>query len=302
MNMLTRPNFVPLFDGVTEQVKLPTGENPETAFKLWKAKITATPRYCPKHHKTKLVLSQQGTGIWPGSAGHRRWETRPKPESGEFSFRANFQCPACLVVHTLCPLEFHESCFATFDTSTAERAAMLARAREFSEQVHQHRCGFALFVGGPGTGKSLLGCNIIHDFSDINALYVRQGTLTTALRATYGQRVKEYDGNGELVERPHPLEVSQRVPLLVLDEIGCTALANDERLLLDELLKHRYENRKPTILISNLPLDQFKDFVGDALFDRIRHATGNGKFILQFSGGSFRRTAGETYLGVNGQK
>ena len=88
----------------------------------------------------------------------------------------------------------------------------------------------------------------------------------------------------------------------MLDEIGCNPFANDERLLLDELLKHRYEQRKPTILISNLPLTGPpaapgpKQFLGDALTDRIKEATGNGKFIIQFSGESYRRTMGEDYL------
>jgi len=69
--------------------------------------------------------------------------------------------------------------------------------------------------------------------------------------------------------------------------------------LLDELLKHRYDAGKPTILISNLPLDQLKEFLGDALTDRVKHATGNGKFILQFKGESYRRSAGENYLTGN---
>ena len=86
------------------------------------------------------------------------------------------------------------------------------------------------------------------------------------------------------------------VSFLVLDEIGCTTMANDERLLLDELLKHRYEQRKPTVLISNLPLDPLKEFLGNALADRIGHATGNGRFIIQFSVASFRRSDGENYL------
>jgi DNA replication protein DnaC len=89
---------------------------------------------------------------------------------------------------------------------------------------------------------------------------------------------------------------------LVLDEIGCLPLASDEKLFLDELFKHRYEHRGPTILISNLPLTGthdapgLKEFLGDALTDRIKEATGNGKFIVQFFGESYRRSTRESYL------
>lgn len=264
----------------------------------------------------------------------------PYEKPGEFIFIAAFSCFACRVEHARCPPEFHETSYETFDTSTSERAAALAKAREFAAYVNARGCGFAQFVGRPGTGKTRLACNIIRELQNRVALYVRQGELTVALRATYGRKdraQRHYAVNQELAEvndeissrddlvqpvsaellqrrdelkqelilcrsQQQPLQQVQETGFLVLDELGCTALANDERLMLDEVLKHRYEHRKPTILISNLPLagkpdnPGLKEFLGDALTDRIREATGNGKFIVQFSGESYRRTAGESYL------
>jgi len=128
--------------------------------------------------------------------------------------------------------------------------------------------------------------------------------VTVALRASYGHKEIRLRWDGRFHDEPDhddevpptPLEITQKVRFLVLDEIGCTTLANDERLFLDELIKHRHERRKPTILISNLPLDEFKGFLGDALTDRIKDATGNGRFIVQFTAGSFRRSDAENYL------
>jgi DNA replication protein DnaC len=212
-----------------------------------------------------------------------------------FDFNARLRCPACRCARALCPPEFHTTSFETFDTSTPERATTLAIAREFAAQVNNRGCGFALFVGTTGPGKTRLACNIVQALDNGDSLYVRHGELTAALRATYRNNV-EYDDEGERIELENPLEVTRGVRFLVLDEIGCTALANDERILLDELLKHRYDQNKPTILISNLPLDQFKEFVGDALHDRIRHAAGNGKFFVQFKGESYRRNMSDSYL------
>jgi DNA replication protein DnaC len=236
-------------------------------------------------------------------------ETDPQMREKCYAFEAVFRCPACDADHARCPPEFHETSFESFDMSTPARAAWLAKARQFVAQVNTCGCGFALFVGPPGTGKTRLACNAIPELKIADALYVRQGELTHALRATYGRKdiilhrsQTQYDADSEDDETQSPLGVVQDVRFLILDEIGCTMLASDERLLLDELLKYRYEQRKPTILISNLPLKGtadnpgLKQYLGDALVDRIREASGTGKFIVQFKGESFRRTTGEKYL------
>jgi DNA replication protein DnaC len=307
--MLDRPRHLPFDVRKIEQVKLPPGETPDAAYKSWLAKVTAAPRYCERHHRTELLLNRKESRFWPVYEEYRHWNEQAAPKPGEFDFRAVFFCPACRVAYALCPPEFHETGFDAFDISTPERAATLAKAREFAAQVNTRGCGFALFVGPPGAGKTRLACNIVRELNDRDALYVRQGELTSALRATYGRKdvilhrsQRQYDEDEADDEPPTPLEIVQKVRFLVLDEIGCTAVANDERLFLDELLKHRYEHRKPTILISNLPLigtpdaPGLKEFLGDALTDRIKEATGNGKFIVQFTDESYRRTVGENYL------
>jgi DNA replication protein DnaC len=159
--------------------------------------------------------------------------------------------------------------------------------------------GFMLMVGPPGCGKTRLACNVVRELAAADALYVRQAELTFALR-------ESYRNEGVVLQRSSfetsqdagktTIQIVSDVGFLVLDEMGRNALANDERLLLDETVKHRYERRKPTILISNLPLPSFRDFAGDVVTDRIVEATGNRKFLLQFTGGSFRRTAGGNYL------
>jgi DNA replication protein DnaC len=215
------------------------------------------------------------------------------------------------MAYALCPPEFHLTSFDTFNTPTPERGALLAIAREFAAQVNSKACGFAVFVGPSGQGKTRLACNVIRELANCDALYVRQGEVTTALRSTYGRkeivmcrpRRRDFDDPDDHDEETEtPLRILQNVRFLALDEIGCNPLANDERLLLDELFKHRYEHRKPTILVSNMPLmgtsdnPGIKEFLGDALADRIKEATGSGKFMVQFSGESYRRTTGEGYL------
>ncbi|MGB7768227.1 MAG: ATP-binding protein [Verrucomicrobiia bacterium] len=309
--MINHPEYPPFAVTECKQVKLAPDERPAVANDLWFTTACATTRFCEVHRQTKLVLAGEESGFSPVYPEFWPRGERPQPTPGEFTFRAVFYCPLCRLAYALCPPEFHDTTFDAFDASTPERAATLARAREFAAQVNQHNCGFALFVGPPGQGKTRLACNIIRELNNHDALYVRLGKLTCELRAAYGRkdvvfhRSPRRDDDDEAGDDnpPTQLEIVQNKRFLVLDEIGCTALANDERLFLDELLKHRYEHRKPTILISNLPLTGtpdvpgMKEFLGDALTDRIKEASGNGKFIVQFASGSYRRTTGEAYLG-----
>jgi len=292
---------------IREEITLAPGETKQSSFKTWRAEKLAAPRFCAKHPHTQLVYEHgDESGICKVYEEYRYPYHEPKERPGVFNFCAALRCPACLCAYALCPPQFHETSFDTFDTSTPERANALAHCREFAAQVNKRGCGFAQLVGRPGTGKTRLACNVVRELEDADALYVRQGQLTIALRATYGRkdvflhrRPRTDDDEAGDDEPTTPLEIVQGVRFLVLDEIGCKSLANDELLFFDELLKHRYEQRKPTILISNLPLDQLKESLGDALTDRIKHATGNGRFILQFDGESYRRTAGESYLTGN---
>ena len=264
-------------------------ENRNQKFSEW----LAVPRYCPKHPRTRLV---QRTSPKPNHIGATLSYVDTDTDD-EFTFCADFCCPACLRAFALFPPEFLQSGFDTFQTDTEERAAALATARAYVAQVNQFGVGFLVFVGMPGTGKTMLSAGIVGELRGLKALYVRQGELITALRATYGADKYEYDEFGRkegLVKTP--LEITQAAGLLILDEIGCTAPANDERLLLDELLKHRFEQRKPTILISNLPLKLLNKYLGHALADRIHQATGGGKFIFTFIEESYRQGDGDNYL------
>jgi DNA replication protein DnaC len=284
-----------------DRIKLRRGDTEETRFKEWLAEKTTQPKFCSRHQRTQLVFNDHRSGTRKAFKDEGCTWKPLEIEPGVFNFTAELDCPACRCHFASCPPEFDETSFNTFDDSTPNRASVLARCRDFSAQVNDHGRGFALFVGLPGTGKTRLACNIVRQWERRGALYVRQGTLTSELRANYGRKDvylhrRERRDDDEDEEPPTLLEILQALRFLVLDEIGCTLLANDERLLLDELLKHRYDHGKPTIIISNLPLKGVQEFIGDAPYDRIRHASGGGKFILQFQGDGYRRTTGESYL------
>jgi DNA replication protein DnaC len=231
------------------------------------------------------------------------------PHLPRYSFTARFcrPCPACKVRYACAPPEFDETTFDGFERRSPELAGNLANCREFAALVNERGCGFLLMCGFTGSGKTRLACNIIREVRSSDCLYVTQSRITLLHRETYGHRHHHLHRSEESEEdeAPQPQtiwKVVEEVHLLVLDELGAHALAPDVQLPFDDLLRHRYDHRKPTILISNLALKGtaerpgLKQILGDPLTDRIHAATGHGKFVLQFSADSYRRTGGADYF------
>ena len=302
-----------------ENVLIEPGLSHEAQFFQWLGDLNVT---CKSHSHTRLRIhkdpSRDASLPQPPPTGehfdyHLEQKVRRHNEhlgasiaQGLYPFTAVASCPACKLEHAQVPREFCESTFDSFIASSPEQQHNLTRCREFVAQVDKTRAGFLVMVGMPGNGKTRLACNILYSCCCNYNLYLTQATLLTEHRKTYRTHVHYKPDTMPDDDDDQPKTVwrnAEEADVLILDEIGTQAIPPGEMLLVDHLLKYRYDRRKATILISNLPLNNpsperlgFKDFVGDALFDRIRCATGNSKYVLQFSGESFRRRQGENYL------
>lgn len=73
--------------------------------------------------------------------------------------------------------------------------------------------------------------------------------------------------------------------LLIIDELGAQLGSLSEMAILQELINARYESVLPTIVISNLTLEQLRQGVGDRIVDRV---TDGGRNRLVFNWESFR--------------
>jgi DNA replication protein DnaC len=295
---------------VSESIEIKTDETRDRFYfqDPWLAKA----RFCKKHTRQQLVAMGQGGEVEqvmrrltvaercaPGRDENIEWE--PKPN--EFRIRASFKCKLCHSAYARVPREFWATSLETFDSSTPERANALRIANKYAEAIKYSRESargpFALLVGPCGTGKSRLAANILQNFKLVSSLFLRQRELTDVHRINYSRKDIVFKRNSKDDDDDSyetPIAEVQRQRLLVFDEIACNPLASDELSLIDELIKHRYDERMPTILISNHPLDELKEIFGDALIDRIRHATIDGEFIVQFNGQSYRRTGASPYL------
>ena len=62
--------------------------------------------------------------------------------------------------------------------------------------------------------------------------------------------------------------------LLIIDEIGVQFGSEFEKNLIFDILNERYENRRPTLLLSNLTVPEVRAFLGERIYDRLKEDGG----------------------------
>lgn len=138
----------------------------------------------------------------------------------------------------------------------------------------------ALFVGRPGTGKTHLAIGIA---LRVMGAHHRTAFFTTVMKAI--RRVKDSWSTESGENESQAVRAFTLPDLLILDEVGIQAGTEFEKNILFDLLNARYERRKPTILISNLEIDEVREFLGERVFDRLRE---DGGEVIPFTWESHR--------------
>lgn len=166
------------------------------------------------------------------------------------------------------PLRHQEKTFDEFYAKTPEQTEAARICREFAQNLSGNYGKSLVFCGKPGTGKTHLAASIamqaIRDQHTV--LFITVLKAIRMIKDTWSKSSDETES--QIIQKlVYP-------KLLILDEVGIQFGSDSEKLLLFDILNERYEQRKPTILISNLTVKEIIEYLGERVFDRLKEDGG----------------------------
>lgn len=181
------------------------------------------------------------------------------------------------------PKRFTGKVFENYETGESrgkEKALSICKryATGFKEISDKGIC--LTLCGLPGTGKTHLACAIANYLGSDSG----HGIKFTGVYKAISEVKSTFSGGGESEREVY--ERFTNLKLLILDEVGVQFGTKTEELIMFEILNRRYEAMKPTILISNLKVDELKEFIGERVMDRIKEGGGP---VIAFDWESYRK-------------
>ncbi len=160
----------------------------------------------------------------------------------------------------------------TFDSFIAKTASQ-EKAKEICQNYIEVAKsggdqGGLMMLGSVGTGKTLLACAMIEGMGfKSKCKIIKVIDLVRRLKETWSKDCKftERDVIGFYSE----------IDLLILDEVGVQFDSDMEKIFLFDIIDGRYQNMKPTVIISNRDIEGVKLSLGERCVDRLRDGGGD---------------------------
>ena len=171
------------------------------------------------------------------------------------------------MIKTGIPKRYWDKRLEDYVATTPETREVLHLSIQYSQNQEQviEKGTSMIYYGKPGTGKTHLAVGILHEWRS-SKRYINARALTRSIRETYGDNTKK---------EQDVIDKFSNYGILVIDEIGKQFMTDNERYAMFDIINERYNNIKPTILISNMTLKDMQDFLGEDTIDRFREKGGH---------------------------
>lgn len=187
------------------------------------------------------------------------------------------------------PKRFQSKRLTDFKPASPEQQHALKVCTEYAENfedaIQAGRC--MIFCGKAGTGKTHLSTAIANHviLGGRTAIFSSVREIVGAVKATWRK--------GSAKTEQEALEPFAKVDLLVIDEVGVQFDTEAEKLVMFDVINRRYNDMRPMIVISNLPMESpdgqsIRSVLGDRIIDRLRE---NGGKLVKFEWDSHRGAA-----------
>lgn len=179
------------------------------------------------------------------------------------------------------PDRFRGRVFGNYKTETGPQQHALKAAHMYAKNFKEalNVGASMIFCGGPGTGKTHLACAIANYLiaEDYDPLFI------SVIKAVRG--VKETYRNDSELKEQEVIDKFISVDLLIFDEVGVQFGSKTEEMIVFEIINGRYEEIKPTIIISNYNLNGLEKYLGARVMDRLKEG---GGIVVPFDWKSYR--------------
>lgn len=175
---------------------------------------------------------------------------------------------------------------ATFDTFICETDEQRRLVEVLRAGVQNGFTKNIIILGSVGVGKTHLAYAVLNALAKRNKCkdyqYYSEDVVCYRVSKAMIDEICmswKYDNCGD------PVFDLSNVPLLIIDEVGVDKGSDKERKILYDVFNNRYNDMKPTIVISNCDLKTLQNVLGQRIYDRLS----SGTDFFELSGKSFRQ-------------
>lgn len=158
--------------------------------------------------------------------------------------------------------------FAHYIADTPEKELAKKKVNDMARAIYDGKeAGSLILTGKVGTGKTMLGC------AAINAIIAGKSCRMVKMIDMF-REIKETWRKDSPITELELIKKYSTVDLLVIDEAGVNYDSDTEKMFIFDIIDGRYQEMKPTIVITNLDMEELKKVMGDRVIDRLRDGGG----------------------------